>query len=91
MNGLRPLESKHRRGRGAVALIVLLAISSIILIFIGVSATSLSGLKHDLKLVEEKQQRRWAAVSATNASSTTTNSPAPDTTPPSVSDLKVER
>jgi hypothetical protein len=56
---------RRTRERGFFLVIVLLAITAIMLIYFTANARHLAALKHDLRLVEQKQVQRFnPAVSA---------------------------
>jgi len=55
-----------RKNQSGMVVIVFLALLSIILIYVGANLHSLNSLKRELKLVEQQQLRRLAAVFATN-------------------------
>ncbi len=56
--------------QGFVLVVVMLAIASIMLIFVAVNGSRLTGLKKEIRLVEDKQIRRWNQLELT-----TTNAP----------------
>ena len=57
----------YKRRQGGMAVIVMLALLSIMLIYITASIRSLYSLERELKLVDQHQTRRLAALSATNS------------------------
>ena len=56
-----------RQRRDGTAVIVMLALLSIILVYAAANIRSLSRLDREIKLVDQRQIRRWNAISATNA------------------------
>ena len=58
--------SQHQRPRehGFFLVIVLLAVTAIMLIYLTVNARSLSALRQDLRLVEQKQIQRFDPVAS---------------------------
>jgi len=69
-------ERVHRNERGFL-IIAMMAILAIILIYVAASMRSLTHLRKDLKLVEQKQVQRLAkpsAVQTTNATAAVTSS-----------------
>ena len=69
-----------KRRQGGMAVIVMLAVLSIMCIYIAANLRSLNRLERELKLVEQHQTRRLAAWSATNHVISTNTPPA--TQPP---------
>jgi hypothetical protein len=57
--------SKNRR-QGGLAVIIMLALLSIILVCVGANLKALSTLNRELKLVDQHQVRRLNALSVTN-------------------------
>ena len=83
---MRTRISKQRR-QGGVAVIIMLALLSIILVCVGVNLKSLYRLDRELKLVDQQQIRRLNRLSALNAATLAryaaeTNAPAVTTNAP---------
>ncbi len=57
--------TRHRQG--GMAVIVMLALLSLVLLYIGTNLRTLNSLKWELKLIEQRQVRRLNAISAANA------------------------
>jgi hypothetical protein len=68
--------NSHKRRQGGMAVIVMLALLSIMLLYITASIRSLYSLERELKLVEQHQTRRLAALNANIHLATTTTAPA---------------
>jgi len=56
-----------RQGQDGTAVIIMLALLSIILVYAAANIQSLSRLDREIKLVDQRQVRRWNALSSTNA------------------------
>ncbi len=65
----------HRRGEGGVAVLLVLVLISLMLALVTANTNALFQLKREVKLLEDRQVRRWIAIdaAATNA---------PPSTPP---------
>lgn len=67
-NGTAPAAQRPRpRRQGGMAVIVMLALLSIILLFIAANMHSLYSLKREVQLTERRQTQRLAALSAANS------------------------
>ena len=60
------IQPTSKRRQGGMAVIVMLALLSIMLIWIGASMRSLNRLDRELKLLDQRQTRRLAAMNTTN-------------------------
>ena len=69
------IRNSHKPRQGGMAVIVMLALLSIMLLYITASIRSLYTLDRELKLLEQHQTRRLTALSATNHIATA-NTPA---------------
>jgi hypothetical protein len=70
------IRNSHKRRQGGMAVIVMLALLSIMLLYITASIRSLYSLERELKLLEQHQTRRLAALNATSHLATTNTPPA---------------
>jgi len=61
----------HKGRQGGMAVIVVLALLSIMLLYLAASIRSLNSLDRELKLLDQRQTRRLAAWSATSHLATT--------------------
>ena len=74
---LSPASNRSRpQQRGFFLVIVLLALTAIMLIYLTIDARRLAVLKRDLRLVEQKQIQRWNPPAS---GATTNGTPAPST------------
>lgn len=69
------IRNSHKPRQGGMAVIVMLALLSIMLLYITASIRSLYTLDRELKLLEQHQTRRLTALNATNHIATS-NTPA---------------
>jgi len=61
------IPDSSKQSQGGMAVIVMLALLSIMLICIGANIQSLNRLDRELKLLEQHQTRRLAGLTVTNA------------------------
>ena len=60
------IQTSIKRRQGGMAVIVMLTVLSIMCLYIAANVRSLNRLERELKLLEQRQTRRLAALSATN-------------------------
>jgi type II secretory pathway component PulK len=63
-----PVRLRRRRERG-IAVIVVLALLSILVVYLGANIRSLQHLHREMKFIEQQQTRRLTALCATNTAS----------------------
>lgn len=61
------LQNSRKNERGFFLVVVLLALASIMVIYIAVNGTRLNTLKKEIRLIEQKQVERLNRLSATNS------------------------
>ena len=81
-DGTAPAVSCPRRHRqGGMAVIVMLALLSIMLLFIAANIHALYSLKREVQLTEKRQTQRLATLSATNSAAASPNVMGPNANP----------
>ena len=68
--------SARRRGQGGSAVIVLMVLLSILLLYVVSNARTLHLLSREVRLVEQRQVRRWATVRVAKPAAELAGSPA---------------
>lgn len=61
------LQNSRKNERGFFLVVVLLALASIMVIYIAVNGSRLNTLKKEIRLIEQKQVERLNRLSATNS------------------------
>lgn len=71
-----------RRSEQGVAVVVVLALLTILMLYIAANVRSLHIMSQEIKLVEQRQLRHWNRGTVPPVPTTSTNIPAGNSTPP---------